>query len=171
MERDVDGYEAALRAKVAAWQAALDAYLSARAIDGSVGDSSRSTNHVPQSASASFDLPMGALRKKSVPDAITLYLSAGRRKQTNKEIATGILAGGLETGAKNLEASVAATLFRLKKAGVVLRFADGWDLAEHYPDHIRKKLEPTTTAGTKKPAKAKKRATKTTQAQAAEKTS
>jgi hypothetical protein len=158
-EQDFDGYEAALRAKVAAWQAALDAYLSARAIDGSVGESVRSGNHVPHAPSAAFDLPMGALRKKSVPDAITLYLAAGHRKQTNKEIATGILAGGLETGAKNLEASVAATLFRLKKAGVVLRFADGWDLAEHYPDHIRKKLEPAT-ATTKKPARAKKKRAK-----------
>jgi hypothetical protein len=40
-------------------------------------------------------------------------------------------------------------------------------LAEHYPDHIRKKLEPATTAATKKPAKAKKRTRKTAQAQAA----
>jgi hypothetical protein len=152
-----DGYETALRGKVAAWQAALDAYLAAKAIDGPLGEMTHNGGgSPPTTASAAFDLPMGALRKKSVPDAITLYLSAGHRKQTNKEIANGILAGGLETGAKNLEASVAATLFRLKKAGVVLRFADGWDLAEHYPDHIRKKLEPATVT-TKKPAKAKKK--------------
>jgi hypothetical protein len=165
-----DGYETALRGKVAAWQAALDAYLAAKAIDGPVGDVAHNggSAHVPPSAA--FDLPMGALRKKTVPDAITLYLSAGHRKQTNKEIASGILAGGLETGAKNLEASVAAALFRLKKAGIVLRFADGWDLAEHYPDHIRKKLEPTTTTtAIKKSAKAKKkRAAKATPTQATE---
>ena len=162
-----DGYETALRAKVTVWQAALDAYLAAKAIDGPVGDIANGGTSTPVVSSAAFDLPVGALRKKSVPDAIMLYLAAGHRKQTNKEIANGILAGGLETGAKNMEASVAATLFRLKKAGGVLRFADGWDLAEHYPDHIRKKLEPATTATTKKPAKAKKRAAKAAPAQAA----
>lgn len=169
-ERGRDGYETALRGKVAAWQAALDAYLAAKAIDGPVGDVAHNGGPSTQAAtSAAFDLPIGALRKKSVPDAITLYLSAGHRKQTNKEIASGILAGGLETGAKNLEASVAATLFRLKKAGVVLRFPDGWDLAEHYPDHIRKKLEPTATTATKKPLKIKrKRGAKPTPTQATE---
>ena len=156
-ERAQDGYEMALRAKVAAWQAALDAYLAAKAIDGPVSDLAHNGGQAaPTMSGVAFDLPMGALRSKSVPDAITLCLAAGHRKQTNKEIAAGIVAGGLESGAKNLEASVAATLFRLKKAGVVLRFADGWDLAEHYPDHIRKKLE-STTAAPKKPAKAKKR--------------
>lgn len=155
-ERAQDGYEMALRAKVTAWQVALDAYLAAKAIDGSAGDPGHNGAPATSASAAAFDLPMGALRKKSVPDAITLYLAAGHRKQTNKEIAAGILAGGLETGAKNLEASVAATLFRLKKAGLVLRFTDGWDLAEHYPDHIRKKLE-STTAAPKKTAKAKRR--------------
>jgi hypothetical protein len=161
-ERAQDGYEMALRAKVAAWQTALDAYLAAKAIDGAAGDPTGKGGSV--APTAAFDLPMGALRSKSVPDAITLYLAAGRRKQTNKDIAAGILAGGLETGAKNIEASVAASLFRLKKAGTVLRFADGWDLAEHYPDHIRKKLEPTaTTKKTAKPIRAKKRVAKPTQ--------
>lgn len=140
-----DGVEVALEAKVAAWQAVLDAYRAAKAIDGSLGEASLVSGLQTASPKGaplgSFDLPVGALRSKSVPDAIKLYLSAGRRKQTNKEIAAGLRQGGLETTAGNFEANIAAALFRLKKAGVVLRFKDGWDLAEHYADHIRNKLD------------------------------
>lgn len=152
-----DGYEAAMEARVAAWQAALDAYRAAKAIDGSLGEANLGPgiqSTAPQGVTfGAFDLPVGALRTKSVPDAIKLYLSAGRRKQTNKEIAAGLRQGGLETTAGNFEANIAAALFRLKKAGLVLRFKDGWDLAEHYPDHIRNKLEngakPKATSGKK----------------------
>lgn len=140
-----DGYEVALEAKIAAWQAALNAYRAAKAVDGSLGEtnlgSGLQTPSLKGAPLGSFDLPVGALRTKSVPDAIRLYLSAARQKQTNKEIAVGLRQGGLETTAGNFEANIAAALFRLKKAGVVLRFKDGWDLAEHYPDHIRNKLE------------------------------
>ena len=79
-----DGYEAALESKIAAWQAALDAYRTARAADGSLGEvnmGSGSQPSVPRGVTfGSFDLPVGALRTKSVPDAIRLYLSAGRKK-------------------------------------------------------------------------------------------
>ena len=36
---------------------------------------------------AKVDLPVGVFRDKSIREAITIYLGAGRRKQTNKEIA------------------------------------------------------------------------------------
>lgn len=121
----------------------LDAYRAAKAGEGSLGEASSGLQATGQRGVTldAFDLPVGALRTKSVPDAIKLYLSAGRRKQTNKELAAGLRQGGLETTSGNFEANIAAALFRLKKAGVVLRFKDGWDLAEHYPDHIRNKLE------------------------------
>lgn len=52
-------------------------------------------------------------------------------------------------------------LHRLKADGVVLRFKDGWDLAESYPEHIRKSLEkdskPVRSGKTaKRPASARK---------------
>lgn len=149
---DQDTYELALLGKVALWQAALDAYRAAKAADsgGAALDARKPTQ---SHKAAGFDLPVGALRNQTLPDAIKLYLAAGNRKQTNKEIANGVKAGGLETGAANLEASVASSLFRMKKAGLVLRFEDGWDLAEHYPEHIRKKLETTSV----KPGRPKKR--------------
>ena len=150
-----DSTEQALVAKVAAWQAALDAYRAAKASDGPIGDVKRgagATAAANGKPSAGFDLPVWALREHSLPEAIKIYLAAGNRKQTNKEIAIGVRQGGQASNAENLEASVASSLFRMKKAGIVLRFADGWDLAEHYPDHVRKKLEPTT-----KPAKSRKR--------------
>ena len=157
---DHDTHELAFIAKIAAWQAALDAYRAAKAADGGVttSDTRKPTqNH----KTAGFDLPVGALRNQTLPDAIKLYLAAGNRKQTNKEIAIGVKAGGLETGAANLEASVASSLFRMKRAGLVLRFEDGWDLAEHYPEHIRKKLETASV----KPGRPKKRRRAKTEAE------
>jgi hypothetical protein len=139
---EVDAVETALKARVASWQAVLDAYRAAKGHDRTFELNAEPGGYSVKGAPlGSFDLPVGALRTKSVPDAIRLYLSAARQKQTNKEIAAGLRQGGLETTAGNFEANIAAALFRLKKAGVVLRFKDGWDLAEHYPDHIRNKLE------------------------------
>ena len=40
-------------------------------------------------------------------------------------------------------------LHRLKAAGVVLRFQDGWDLAESYPEHLRSRI--VNSARTSKP--------------------
>jgi hypothetical protein len=135
-----DPTEQALMAKVALWQAALDAYRAAKSADGStVVDAKVQTP--ANGHRGGFDLPVGALRNQTLPEAIKLYLQAGNRKQTNKEIAVGVRAGGFESGSGNLDTAVGSALFRLKKAGVVLRFEDGWDLAEHYPDHIRRKFE------------------------------
>jgi hypothetical protein len=159
IQHEPDLYETALRSRVSAWQAALDAYLAAKASERALPEPGRPGSIVSATPAVAFDLPVGALRSKSLPDAIVLYLAAGRRKQTNKEIATGVLAGGFQTGARNLESSVAATLFRLRKTGIVLRFPDGWDLAEHYPEHIRKKLEPSEAGASKKPRR-RRRVTK-----------
>jgi hypothetical protein len=152
---DQDSYERALQAKIAAWQTALDAYRAAKAADG--GASASHGNGASQSSvpprSSGYDLPVGALRGHTLPDAIKVYLEAGNRKQANKDIAAGIRAAGFETGQANLEAGVASALFRLRKAGVVLRFEDGWDLADHYPEHIRKRMEAA-------PAKARPKATR-----------
>ena len=106
-------------------------------------------------------------RDKSIPDAIKLFLAAQRRKQTGKEIATGLLAGGLVSTSKRFEATVHGVLHRLKVAGVVLRFKEGWDLAESYPEHLRNRIA-NGTSSTSKPKpkkKAKRRRTKKSEAQ------
>jgi hypothetical protein len=138
-----DSYEVALRAKISAWQAALDAYLAAKAADGGTFTVQGKPNNGggPSRPSRGYELPVGALRGHTLPEAIKIYLEAGNRKQTNKEIALGVKAAGLETNQANLEAGVASALFRMRQAGVVLRFEDGWDLAAHYPEHIRKNLQ------------------------------
>ena len=85
-------------------------------------------------------MPVGVFRNKSIPEAIKLYLQTGRRKQTTKEIAAGLKAHGLVSTAKHFERTVNGTLHRLKMTGMVLRFKDGWDLAESYPDHLNSRL-------------------------------
>jgi hypothetical protein len=137
-----DPVEAALLAKVAAWQAALDTYRAAVASDSPVGDGGAG---MPRN-SAGSDLPVGVFRGKGIMEAIPIYLAAGNRKQTNKEISQGLQRGGIATNSRNFEATVATALGRLKENGVVLRFADGWDLTSSYPDHFRNRLEKAAKA-------------------------
>ena len=104
------------------------------------------------------DLPTGAFLNKSIPAAITLYLSAIKKKQTTREIAKALKKGGLESTAKDFEGPITGALNRLRAAEKVLRFPDGWSLAEFYPDHIRASV--SKAAGkpkTKKKAKPKKK--------------
>jgi hypothetical protein len=84
-------------------------------------------------------------------------------KRTNKEIAAALDKGGVESNAKDFDTVVNGALFGLKKAGKVLRFDDGWGLAEWYPAHIRA-VTPAPTNGSKKTkgkGKGKKKAAKT----------
>jgi hypothetical protein len=124
------------------------------------GDTTSLAAPVPNAES--IELPVGALSSKSLPDAIKLYLSAIRKKQTNKEIEIGLKEGGVETTAKNFSTSVGGALFRLRKAGDVLRFKDGWGLSEHYSDHLRSKLsqdnKPAAKKKTRKVTKAESKA-------------
>jgi hypothetical protein len=104
-----------------------------------------------------FELPTGALLGKSLPDAIKLYLGAVKKKQTNKQISAALREGGIESTGANFE-SIVGAIFRLKTSGEVLRFKDGWGLADHYPESLRSRLSDQKPA-TKKP---KKRSTKKT---------
>lgn len=135
---------ASIDAKIAAWTKARESYLAALGLDagegaalGLSGGSGRPT-----------DLPVGVFRDKGVKEAIVIFLQAARQKQTNKEITNGLKKGGIATTSENFESTVATALLRLKNEGVVLRFADGWDLASSYPDSLRNRLEKDT-----KPAK------------------
>jgi hypothetical protein len=148
---DRDPVEAALEAKVTAWTTALESYRAAKAMDGAAS-ADVPMGVVGGASGRSMDLPVGVFRDKGVKEAITIYLEAARRKQTNKEIATGLIKGGIATTAGNFEATVATALLRLKREGVVLRFVDGWDLAASYPDSLKNRLEKDT-----RPTPAKKR--------------
>ena len=173
---ELDGYETALEARVAKWQAALDAYRAARSIDGPLGEivsgvgTAAGASRATAGGVAVIDLPVGVFRDKTIKEAIVIYLGAGRRKQTNKEIATGLQRGGIATTATNFEATVATALYRLKEEGTLHRFDDGWDLAASYPDNLRGRLEKDAKPRRTKTAKSKK-AKRRTPAKKAEKAS
>jgi hypothetical protein len=109
-------------------------------------------------ASGPIDLPQGALLSMSLPAAIKLYLSVARRKQTTREIATALKEQGVESTSRNFENTVTTALHRLKNAGDVLKFNDGWALAEFYPENLRSRIaaQGEQKAATKK-AKSRKR--------------
>ncbi len=137
---------AAIEAKIAAWSAVADSYRAAMSIDGPLGEGSvltmaKGVGKAHLASRMASELPVGIFRNKSIKEAIVLYLDALQRKQTNKEIAIGLQKGGIATTSKTFEATISTALHRLKADGVVLRFADGWDLAAHYPDNLRNRLE------------------------------
>jgi hypothetical protein len=164
-----DQFLAAIKAKIAAWTAVADSYCAAVSLDGPLAppnDVTVTGAHIPSTAvlyaGSVQQLPVGVFRDKSLKDAIPIYLGAKRRKQTNKEIAVGLQAGGFPTTAENFEATVATALYRLKNEGVILRFPDGWDLASSYPESLRGRLEKDAKPRPKKrtPRKAAKGAKK-----------
>jgi hypothetical protein len=149
-KHEQDPFLAAIEAKIAAWTAVADSYRAAIAKDGPLGGehaSVVSTGGIVVGGAGSVtghskaDLPVGVFRDKSIREAIEIYLGAHRRKQTNKEIATGLQKGGIATTSANFEATVATALHRMKADRIVLRFPDGWDLASSYPDNLRGRLE------------------------------
>jgi hypothetical protein len=169
--RENDPFLAAIQAKIAAWTAVADSYMAAVALDGPLGEAvgagpGGAARPAGGPAVKAMDLPVGVFRDKSIKEAIEIYLAAGRRKQTNKEIAVGLQRGGIATMSTNFEATVGTALHRMKDDGTVLRFADGWDLASSYPDSLRGRLEkeakpvkrkskPKRSAAASKPTKAK----------------
>jgi hypothetical protein len=117
-----------------------------------------------------ISLPRGAFLGKTATDAIKLYLGAARRKQTNKEITQALKDGGMESLRKNFDNLVTNGLFRLKQDGIVLRFDDGWGLAEWYPESFRTRIvEKAGSSGKRKPKKKAARKAKTTAAKTAPK--
>jgi len=126
--------------KMAALQALRDAAVRASAA-GALGEAvegmATSTGAAIAENGQPIDLPEGAFNGKSLPACVELYLSAAKRKKTIKEIATALKEGGVESTSDNFDNVVTGALFRLKTAGKVLRFKDGWGLPEWYPANIR----------------------------------
>lgn len=155
-----DTFRASIIGKIAAWKAVLDSYDAAVSLDGRLNESAadgRQGRQVAPGRGKAMDLPVGVFRDKSLKEAIQIYLGAGRRKQTNKEIALGLQNGGIPTTSKFFEATVGTALGRMKEEGLVLRFPDGWDLAASYPDSLRNRLDKDTKASKPKQKEKKPR--------------
>jgi hypothetical protein len=160
---ETDNFLAVIEAKIAALKALADSYRAALSLGalGQPGDVEPSGQLSISGAGsgASIELPQGALLGKSLPAAIKLHLSAVRRKQTTKEVAAALKAGGVESTSASFENTVATALHRLRTAGDVLKFNDGWGLAEFYPETLRNRIA-AQSDGKKKvasPPRAKKR--------------
>lgn len=155
MSQETIDYSAML-ADARAKRAALDAFITslenAQAL-GALGQAGTVTaSSFGGSNGTSIELPMGALRGKSVPNAIKLYLSASRKNQTTRDIAAGLKEGGVHSTSDHFETIVNNALRGMKKAGIVLQFKDGWGLAELYPAAIRARIAQQEKVS-KKPAK------------------
>lgn len=135
MAAETDTVLARMLAKVAAWQAAVDSYRAAMALDQG-GDVDAGNGQ----SRAAIELPIGAFRGMTITAAVKLYLQSVRRKQTVQEIADGLKAGGIESTAKDFGPSLRSILHNLKKSGDLLRFKDGWDLAEAHSTALRNRL-------------------------------
>jgi hypothetical protein len=163
-EPQTTDYLAALLADMEAKKAALDAAMiaiRAAIVAGALGApgdlqlGSVAANS-PVTPVGFTDLPRGAFLGKTATEAIKLYLSTIRKKQTNKEIAQALRDGGLES-AGDFGNYITSALFRLKKEGTVLRFDDGWGLSEWYNEAFRTKLGASNNNKTVKRGKAKRK--------------
>lgn len=134
---DIDAKIASLQTLRASVQAASASGALGQPIEGAELPSQVLTAGRSDTLGVPTDLPEGAFIGKSVPASIELYLSAAKKKKTNKEIAAALRDGGVESNASNFDNVVTGSLFKLKKDGKVLRFKDGWGLSEWYPAHIR----------------------------------
>jgi len=146
-----------LEAKVVALQNLIASWKAAQAV-GALGPAGDLPEGIGVAKAAPVELPVGLLRSMSLPEAVKTYLSAAKRKQSIKEIAEALKQDGVESTAARFETVVTSALNRLKKSGVVLRFKDGWDLAESYPEQLRNRLLQESKASLtakKKPPKAK----------------
>jgi hypothetical protein len=155
---DMENKKAALESAIAGLRAALAtgalgvAVGDALALGDSAAKSTLSTSSIAMPG-GSIALPRGAFLGKTVSEAIKLYLSAIRKKQTNKEIAQALRDGGQESTG-NFDNRVTNGLFRLKQDGVVLRFDDGWGLSEWYPESFRNRVAEKANGTPKKRKKA-----------------
>lgn len=147
MASETDPVLARIQAKIDAWQAAADSYRAALALEqgadaAALGDSTRARPVV--------ELPVGAFRGMTITEAVKLYLQSVRRKQSVQEIAEGLRTGGIESTAKDFGPTLRSILHQLKKRGELLRFKDGWDLAEAHSTALRNRLAKDTAKGVRK---------------------
>lgn len=156
-------------AKIAALQQVRNSIVAAMSIGAlaaegdfvqsiSLNGSSGTASPTQQRGSGPIELPTGVFRDKGLADAIRLYLSIAKRKQTIKEIKTALMDGGLATTSEFFDQTLSGTMHRMKRTGELLQFKDGWDLAESYPDGFRARMTETDEPKRKKKPTPKKKA-------------
>lgn len=143
--------------------ASVRAVLNMNALGGSgLGGESATvpSGGVAPAIGSAIPLPRGAFLGKSIADAIRIYLNAVKARKGNREIAIALKEGGaVSTG--NFDNRINGALFQLKNRGEVLRFDDGWGLAEWYPESFKTRVaEKAANGGRKKKLKRKPKATK-----------
>ena len=152
---DLEAKKAALEASIATLKSAMALGVLGQAAEGldlsSASASSPIENGVP------VELPHHAFLGASVPSAIKTYLQVVKKKQTIKEIATALKEHGMESTSDSFEGVVTGALNRLKVAGEVLRFKEGWGLSAWYPASFRSQVNTTKPARKGKKRTAKKK--------------
>lgn len=165
------GFLAVIDAKIAALQQLRESLIAAISV-GALGQTSEidpallsgTGGIVPPGGAGtaksggSVELPTGIFRGQGLSDAVRLYLSMAKRKQTNQQIKGALMQGGLATTSDFFDQTLSSTLHRMRKSGELLQFPDGWDLAASYPESFRQRM---TEA--KEPASKKKRKKKSSQ--------
>ena len=151
---DLEVKKAALEASIATLRSAMALGVLGQTPEGldlsSVSSSASASG--PAESAVPVELPHHAFLGASVPTAIKTYLEVVKKKQTLKEIAAALKEHGMESTSDNFEGVVTGSLNRLKAAGTLLRFKDGWGLSAWYPASFRSQV------GSAKPArKGKKR--------------
>ena len=150
---DMEAKKAALETAISSLRAALGA--GALGVTADVPPGVVSAAPALRTLGEPGSLPRGAFLGKTSPEAIKLYLSTVRQKKTNKEIGQALQEHGMESTGKKFDTFINHSLFRLKKQGVVLRFDDGWGLAEWYPEPFRNRLSQDKSKLDRKRSKAK----------------
>jgi hypothetical protein len=152
---DMKAKRAVLEASIAALEAALASGTLGQGVEG-LG-SSGSAGSVPTSQGMPMDLPKGAFLGKNMTDSVLLYLSAVRQRKTVKDIAAALLEGGIVSTSDNFAGVVQAKMQQLNGRGQVLKFADGWGLAEWYPAGFRASADKAAKPKKKANAKSKQK--------------
>lgn len=166
---ETDAFLAFIERKIAALQQLADSYRAAMAIgalgnpildDGGGFPSSAAWaqgSYVPYAANTSMgasDLPTGIFLNKSMPAAIKLLMQTTKKKYTPKDVAKALKDGGFESTSAIFDKVVMNTMYRMKSEGELLKFKDGWGLAELYPESLRMRI---TKDAKVKPAKGGKK--------------
>jgi hypothetical protein len=135
---DLEAKKAALEASIASLRAAQSHGALGRAVEGNAGPVVFNGASSFGENGKSSDLPQGALHGKTIPQAIKIYLSAVKKRQTNRQITDALQDHGMaSTG--SLEISVTGALNRMK-GQELLRFKDGWALADWHPDSFKSRF-------------------------------
>jgi hypothetical protein len=166
---ETDGFLAFIEKKIAALQALADSYKAAQALGalGQFGDDAPTKftfNGAVPPPPTTYDLPTGVFLELSMPAAIKLLYTATKRKYAPKDVAQALRDGGFKSTSKNFEKMVGTTMHRMAGNGELLRFKDGYGLAELYPEGLRGRM-----AKDAKPAKGGKRVRRSPQRKGAAK--